>query len=235
MGSIMNGTLRRSSLIESRQALMTALTDISLMMSGGVMEHKTINKSAGATGPDNFIRVWHLAMVVLCLGAWLTGDLADDYEKLAHAGFIIHGWLGVALAGTVCLYLGYGLMGPRHSRFSQWFPFTRARLHRAGSELAGLVRFKLPEHRRHQGLAGLVQFFGILIFIWLAATGSLLYFFIEPGSKARGFLHAVKEAHEVGEVLIPLYLSVHIGAVIVQSLAGRLVWQEMFFFKKADY
>jgi len=191
-----------------------------------------MDTSAGATGPDNFIRVWHLAMVVLCLGAWLTGDLADDYEKAGHAGFIIHGWLGMAVAGVVCLYLGYGLVGPRHSRFLQWFPFTRERLRQVGCELAGLARFRLPEHRRHEGLAGLVQFIGMLIFFWLATTGSLLYFFMEPGSKARGVLHAVKEAHEIGEGLIPLYLSVHIGAVIVHSLTGRQVWQEIFFFKK---
>jgi cytochrome b len=211
---------------------MAAIKDIFLIMSGGVMDRKTMDTSAGETGPDNCIRVWHLAMVVLCLGAWLTGDLADDYKKFEHTGFIIHGWLGMALAGAVFLYLGYGLIGPRHSRFAQWFPFTRARLRQAGSELAGLVRFRLPEHRRHQGLASLVLFLGMLIFFWLAATGSLLYFFIEPGSKVSGVLHAVKEAHEIGEVLIPLYLGVHIGAVIAHSLTGKQVWEEMFFFKK---
>lgn len=186
-------------------------------------------KFTDAAGLGNFIRVWHLAMVVICLAAWLTGFLADDYKHLKHAGYILHGTIGMALSFVLCLYLGYGMVGPRQLRFSQWFPFTGERLRQTGRDLAGLARFKLPEHKRHQGLAGLVQFCGILIFFWLAATGALMYFFVEPGSKMQGVLHAVKEAHEVGGVLIPLYLAVHGGAVIAHSLTGDQVWKEMFF------
>ncbi len=47
-------------------------------------------------------------------------------------------------------------------------------------------------------------------------------------------LHLVKEAHEVGAVLIPLYLSLHIGAVIAHSLNGNSVWREIFSFKKSQ-
>lgn len=96
-----------------------------------------------------------------------------------------------------------------------------------------LTKFKLPEHKRRQGLAGLVQFFGILVFSWLATTGTLMYFFIEPGSKAQGFVRAVKEAHEVGTALIPVYLALHIGAVLAHSLTGQHVWKEIFFFKNS--
>ena len=195
------------------------------------MKNYKLGKLADNDCPDNFIRVWHLTMIALCLAAWLTGDLADDYKKLEHTGFLIHGWIGMTLSFAVCLYFGYGIAGPRQSRFSQWFPFTRERLRQTGSDLAGLMRFKLPKHKRHQGLAGLVQFFGMLVFFWLAASGALMYFFVEPGSKVRGVLHAMKEAHEVGEVLVPLYLSIHIGAVIAHSLTGNHVWKEIFFQK----
>jgi hypothetical protein len=138
----------------------------------------------------------------------------------------------MTLSAIVCLYFGYGLAGPRPERFSSWFPFTRKQLQRTKVDLAELAELKLPQHKRRQGLAGLVQFLGMLIFLWLAATGSLLYFLIEPGTKTRGLLHAVEEAHELGAVFLPLYLILHIGAVIAHSLKGNPVWQEIFSFKK---
>ena len=47
-------------------------------------------------------------------------------------------------------------------------------------------------------------------------------------------MHMVKEAHEVGTVLIPAYLALHVGAVIAHSLAGQHVWKEIFFFKSGE-
>ena len=183
-------------------------------------------------GLSGVIRTWHLVIIILCLSAFLTGDLADDYKKIEHGGFIIHGWLGMATAFALCLYLGYSIIGPRHSRLSQWFPFTRERLQRTGNDLATLLHLRLPEYRRHQGLAGLVQFMGLFILFWLAATGTVMYLFIDPGHKAQGALHAVKEMHEIGEVLVPVYLALHIGAVIAHSLAGNHLWKGIFFRRK---
>lgn len=196
------------------------------------MKNNNINETNGEAGPDNFVRFWHLAMVALCLAAWLTGDLADDYKKVEYTGFLIHGWIGMAVTVTVCIYLGYGLAGPKQSSFSQWSPFTGEQLRQTWADLAGPVRFRLSEHKSRHGLAGLVQFFGILTFVWLAATGLWMYLFVEPGIKMKGALHAIKEAHEIGEVVIPLYLCVHIGAVIVHSLNGNHVWKEIFFMQK---
>lgn len=196
------------------------------------MKSNKINETSGETGLGNFVRFWHLAMVGLVFAAWLTGDLARDYKKIEHTGFLIHGRIGMALALAVFLYLVYGIFGPRSARFSEWFPFTGKRLQQTKADLTELTQRKLPEHKRRQGLAGLVQFLGILLFFWLATTGSLMYFLIDPGSKVKGVLHAVKEAHEIGGVLIPIYLSIHIGAVIAHAFTGNHVWKEIFFFKK---
>ena len=197
---------------------------------GDSMTNETIGKPSVSPGPDNFIRVWHLAVVGLGLAAWLTGDLADDYKQLAHSGFILHGILGMMVAVAFCLYLGYGIAGPRHARFASWFPFTGERLRHTGADLATLFKGRLPKHTSRQGLAGMVQFCGMLIFCWLATTGALLSHFIEPGRKAQGLAHAIKGAHEIGEVLLPLYLGIHIGAVIAHALTGNQVWRKIFFF-----
>jgi ABC-type uncharacterized transport system YnjBCD permease subunit len=40
----------------------------------------------------------------------------------------------------------------------------------------------------------------------------------------------IEELHEVGEVLIPVYLALHVGSVVVHSLAGHPIWQRMWKF-----
>jgi len=67
------------------------------------------------------------------------------------------------------------------------------------------------------------------VFFFMAATGAYLYFFLEPGQKARGFAHDIKELHEIGTVLIPTFLSLHVGAVIMHALLGKHIWRKIFF------
>ncbi|WP_417910278.1 cytochrome b/b6 domain-containing protein [Candidatus Electronema sp. PJ] len=187
----------------------------------------------GATAPlGNPVRFWHLAMIALVLMAVLTGDRADDYKQIEHAGFLLHGTIGVTVFVALCFYFLYSFLGPQGSRLTTWFPLTLNRLKQTGKDLAVLSRFKLPEHKRRQGLAGLVEFFGLMAFSWLAVTGTLMFFFMERGVKAQGIMHAVKEAHEIGTVLIPVYLVIHVGAVIAHSVTGHQVWKEMFFLEK---
>jgi hypothetical protein len=56
------------------------------------------------------------------------------------------------------------------------------------------------------GLAGVVQTFGLLVFFWMALTGSLMFFFLETGLEAEGIIHFVEEIHEIGEGLIPVFI-----------------------------
>jgi cytochrome b len=177
------------------------------------------------------VRFWHLAMIILCLAALITGDGADDYQHLEHAGFLLHGGIGVSVFIALCLYIAYGLVGPQMFRLSAWYPFTKERLQQTKNDIAVLSKFKLPEHKRRQGLAGLVQFFGLIVFSWLAATGGLMYLFLEPGVKAHGLMSIVKEAHEAGTAFVPVYLCLHVGAVIAHALTGHHVWKEIFFLK----
>lgn len=171
----------------------------------------------------------HLGLLVFGITAWITGDLADDYKKALYTGFTVHGWFGMVVAGFVALRLITGLFGPGNVRFSHWMPFTRSRLALVGQDLAGLARFRLPERPTHQGLAGVVQTFGLAVFLLMAVTGTILYFGLEPGRKAHGLLHGVKEVHEAGEVLIPLFLMMHAGAVVMHALRGRHLWRKILF------
>jgi cytochrome b561 len=77
-----------------------------------------------------------------------------------------------------------------------------------------------------------VQTFGLAAFAWMAATGSLMALFLTPGRKAGGFVHAIKELHELGPWLIVAFLAIHVGAVALHTLAGKNLWRQMFFLEK---
>ncbi len=189
------------------------------------------NKENLDDAPDIFISICHLAMVMFGIAAWLTGDAADDYKKLDYLWFSVHSWIGIGFACSISLYVFYGTIGPWRARFSRWIPYSKERLLLVREDIAGLMKFKLPDRKSHQGLAGLVQLFGLLTFSWLALTGTLMFFTLEPGSKVKGLLHFAKEVHEIGEVLIPVYLAIHVGAVLLHSITGNHVWRKIFFYK----
>ena len=90
---------------------------------------------------DVFSRIIHLWILVPGIAAWLTGELAGDFEKTRHLGFTVHKWLGISLSAFVCLRLVYGLIGPRTYRFKQWLPYTKDRLKASWEAALGLLSF----------------------------------------------------------------------------------------------
>lgn len=63
----------------------------------------------------------------------------------------------------------------------------------------------------------------------MAVSGSVLFLYLGPGSEARGMTHAIKEFHEAGTAPILVFLSMHIGAVLVHALRGHHLWRKMVF------
>lgn len=178
---------------------------------------------------DVVTRLLHLALAAFGISAWLSGDLSDYEERSASLGFILHSWLGIAASSAVGLRIIWGLIGPRGARFSSWVPLTRERWRLVLEDLGTLLRLRLPERPARQGLAGVVQSFGLIVFAWSAATGSVLFFSLEPGVRPGAWLDLLKELHEAGETLIPAFLAVHLAATIVHALAGDTRWRRMFF------
>ena len=76
-----------------------------------------------------------------------------------------------------------GFFGTQEARFSQWVPYNPERLRMAWEDVLNLLRLKLPNRPPHQGLAGVVQTFGLAVFAWMAVTGSLMALFLTPGTK----------------------------------------------------
>jgi len=170
--------------------------------------------------------------MIFAVLAWLTGDWAGDYKKISHLGFTVHKMLGIGTALFLAARLFHGFCGPEQARFSNWVPYTRDRLRMVLEDMRGLVSLKLPERGVHQGLEGLWESFGLAVFTWMAATGIVMFLFLIPGQKAHGAVRLVKELHEWGEWLVPIFLAGHVGAVILHALAGDHRWRTVFFLKE---
>lgn len=174
----------------------------------------------------------HLGLLGFGIAALLSGLAAGDYKKIEHTGFTVHSWIGMAGVFFVLLRAVLGLVGPPDLRFTNWIPCTRKRLLNVREDIGGLFRFRLPDRPTHTGMAGVVQMFGLLVFLLTALSGIFLFFTIEPGHKSRGLIHTVKEFHEMGLFLITFFLSMHIGAVAMHALNGRHHWRKIFFLKE---
>jgi len=178
-------------------------------------------------GYDAPTRLIHLLLAVLGVAALISGQFAGDYRRAAHLGFDVHRWIGLAVAAALGVRIVWGLVGPGAMRFARWLPVTRARLALVGEDLAALARLRVPVREEHAGLSALVQAVGLAAFLWMAATGSVLFFVLQPGQRAAGWIGVVKELHEGGEGVVIAYVLVHVGAVLVHSLAGHPVWRRM--------
>jgi len=179
------------------------------------------------------LRFIHLALASLCLVAWGSGQFADDYKRAVHVGFSIHETVGIAFTAVLASRILLGFLGSAGARFSAWFPFRKENLRLVMEDLGNLVRLRFPERAPHEGLAGLVQFLGLLVFVMIAATGTVMAFYLEPGTDARGWLRSVKEIHEAAQLLIPVYLGLHVGGTLLHALVGQPLWREMFFVGKS--
>jgi len=176
-----------------------------------------------------YAKVIHLGLVFFGVAAFLTGELAEDGG--ASLGYLLHSYLGLSLASMVLIRILIGFTSSQILSFKDWSPFSKQQWKFALEDLRTLLSLKVPERDRHQGLAGLTQAFGLLVFLWMSLTGTTLFML---GSGVDSVLFEfVEEIHEVGESLIPLYLALHVGAVLLHTLCGKPIWKRMFNFKSS--
>jgi cytochrome b len=68
-----------------------------------------------------------------------------------------------------------------------------------------------------------------LLFTWLSASGVVIAMLVQPGERLTGWAHALKETHEAAGEAIPVYLVLHVGAVVLHAFHGKQIWKKMIF------
>ena len=169
----------------------------------------------------------HAIIAITGITAFLTGELAESGDSSTE--FYIHAYLGLSLSFFIIMRLISGISGPEHMRFSSWSPLSAIQWKFASQDVRSLINLQIPERGIHEGLSGLTQAFGLILFTWMGATGTGLFLVNENQQEI--LFEIIEELHEIGEALIPLFLTLHVGSVFVHSLAGKPIWQRMWRFK----
>ena len=171
-----------------------------------------------------YMKILHAGLAIFGITAFLTAEMAEDGS--ASLGYYLHAVLGFSVTLIVMARIFAGMSGAGHARFSGWSPFSSRQWQRAWRDIRSLMRLRVPERGVHQGLSGLVQVFGLALIAIMGITGSGLV--LLDGNLDDSMFHTLEEIHESGEGLIPLYLLLHVGSVVVHSVAGKPIWQRMW-------
>lgn len=166
-----------------------------------------------------WIKWIHLGLALFGITAYLTGELAEHSNSL---GYLLHAYLGLTLLFFLLGRFFYGFWGQHVYRFSNWFPYNKPYLATLKEDISEVARLKLPKRQDHRGIAGLVQAFGLVIFTWMAVTGTIMFVTNVTDDSI------ISELHEVGEGLIPLFLVLHLGAVALHLISGQNILSRIF-------
>lgn len=174
-----------------------------------------------------YAKLIHLGLAVFGITAYLTSEFADN--DVTSIGYLLHSYLGLSVAAIIILRLVVGVATQGTLSFKSWYPFSIKQWQLLLEDFRSLLSLKIPERDRHQGLSGITQAFGLFIFTWMSLTGIAL-FMLGSSTESKVF-EFIEEVHEVGETLIPLYLFLHVGAVVLHMLCGKPIWKKMFKFR----
>lgn len=147
---------------------------------------------------DPFVRLFHWSLVA-CVG----------FNFLFEDPKVVHEWVGYAATGLVLARVLWGFVGPRHARFSDFWPTPRRVAAHVGALLAG----RAPFHAGHNPLGALMILALMALVLSLGVTGWL------QTTDAYWGAHWLEELHEgLANTLIGL-AGLHAAAAL---LMGRL-------------
>jgi cytochrome b len=185
---------------------------------------------------DPFVRCFHWSLIVAFFIAYFTED-----ELIA-----LHVWAGYAVGGLVVLRILWGFVGTEHARFSDFLfgPFAALRYLR---DLAG---FRAPRHLGHSPAGGFMTYLLLAGCVLIVATGLLTYGARGHGPLG-GYVENLapltapavvssaraeegegrarkdrpgrfyKEVHEALANIVLALVFLHVGGVLLASLAHR--------------
>lgn len=151
---------------------------------------------------DPLVRLihWSLALIIL-----LMSTIIDDESTL-------HEWVGYVAVSLVGIRLIWGIIGPRHARFSAFPPNPVAALR----YFVALLKGDKTVHLSHNPIGALMTYNIWLTVLALGVTGYMM-------GMIRFFgVDWVEEAHEIVYIWLLASIMLHIGGVIFDTWRSRV-------------
>jgi cytochrome b len=178
---------------------------------------------------DPFVRVFHWLLAI---------GFAVSYVSEGEPLFV-HVWSGYLIGALIVLRAAWGFTGPRHARFSDF-------VYRPGKVLAyllDLLKQRAPRYLGHSPAGGAMSVLLLLSLATTVGTGLAVYAQekgagplatvvsraapdaaedgLEDGAQADGPQGQLAELHELLANLTLVLVLVHVGGVMLTSLAHR--------------
>lgn len=146
---------------------------------------------------DPLVRLTHWTIAAAIV---LNGAIVDE-DSLAHV------WIGYAALAVLALRLVWGLIGPKHARFSAFPPSIGAALTHVADTLTGRAK----PHLSHNPLGALMVYalWGLLAVVSL--TG------VAMETDALWGLKEMEDVHEIAANLLMILAALHVAGVLIES------------------
>ena len=160
-------------------------------------------RARGVTPPatikvwDPLVRVFHWSLATLFLAAYATGEDAGQ----------VHIAAGYAIAGLIALRIGWGFVGPRHARFSNFVRSPREVL----AYLRDVALLRAPRYLGHNPAGGAMIIALLVMLVGTATTGYMMTTDAFWGAKW------VEEIHETFANLTVGLVVLHVLGVLLSS------------------
>lgn len=161
------------------------------------------------------LRIFHWSLVSVLGGLWLTSELGTEYID-------IHMTLGYVALGLVAFRIVWGILGPKHSRFSSFSPNPKKLL-----QYAKNFNDKSAKPTAGHNPIGALMVFLMLILVGLQATSGL---FISDDIFTQGpYFDAVSKStaklmnsiHHTTFDIILIAVALHIIAVLFYTFVKK--------------
>ncbi|MFQ5581313.1 MAG: cytochrome b/b6 domain-containing protein [Mariprofundaceae bacterium] len=180
---------------------------------------------------------WGFALLIpiqLFTEEWMKrpkpGRIRDDIQILF---FDMHEWVGYAAFALILARILWGLAGRAEGGWMRLLPWLttaglRGIAHEIRHDVPLWLRGKLPSDNEDTHLAGMIHGLGLLLTLGLAVTGVIMGLGMENSGRMTGFVHDMKEAHEVLGDLLWIFILAHVGMALLHQLVGHRALQKMF-------
>lgn len=150
---------------------------------------------------DLFVRIFHWSLVALFVIAYVTGD---EIER-------VHVVAGYTIAGLIVLRIAWGVLGPRHARFSTFVRTPRVIF----AYLRDVLHLKAPRYLGHNPAGGAMILALLAMLAGTCVTGYMMTTDAFWGSKG------LENIHEILANLTVVLIVLHVLGVLFASFENR--------------